>query len=254
MEKSVRRKYPSVREVTDAEHIGMVREIFSTITGNYDFLNHLLSMRRDIAWRRFVARKMRFFRTYRFLDVAAGTADLAIGVVRMLPHIQITGVDFVREMLDFGRVKIEKERLSDRIRLLVSNALDLPFPDNSFDVAGMAFGIRNIPDKIRALREMIRVVVPGGQVMVLEMTIPRGRLFQGIYHIYLNRMLPHLARPFSPNPAAYFYLADSMMNFPTPEGFAGLMEEAGLSKVEKHSLTLGITHLFIGIKAQDNHQ
>ena len=254
MEKSARRKYPSVREVTDAEHIGMVREIFSTITGKYDFLNHLLSLRRDIAWRRSATRKMHFFRTYRFLDVAAGTADLAIDVAHRLPHIQITGLDFVQEMLDFGRVKIEKERLSDRIRLIRSDALELPFPDNSFDVAGMAFGIRNIPNKIHALREMMRVVVSGGQVMVLEITFPRGRLFQGIYRIYLNRVLPHMARPFSPNPAAYSYLADSMMHFPTPKGFTELMEEAGLSKVERHSLTLGITHLFIGIKGQDNHQ
>ena len=237
-----------VTEVTDNEHIGMVREIFSTITGKYDFLNHFLSLRRDIAWRRSAVRKMRFFRTYRFLDVAAGTADLAIDAAYRLPHIQITGLDFVREMLDLGRVKIEKKRLSDRIRFLRSDALELPFPDNSFDVAGIAFGIRNIPKKIRALREMMRAVVPGGQVMVLEMTFPRNRLFKGIYRIYLNRMLPHLARVFSSNPAAYHYLADSIMNFPTPEGFAGLMEEVGLTKVEKHSLTMGITHLYIGIK------
>ena len=248
MEKSVRRKYPSVTEVTDAEHIGMVREIFSTIAGKYDFSNHVFSLGRDIAWRRSAVRKMRFFRTYRFLDVAAGTADLAIDAAHRLLHIQITGLDFVREMLDLGRVKIEKKHLSDRIRLLRSDALELPFPDNSFDVAGIAFGIRNIPNKIRALREMMRVVVSGGQVMVLEMTFPRNRLFKGIYRLYMNRMLPQLARAFSPNPAAYYYLADSMMNFQTPEGFAKLMEEAGLTKVEKHSLTLGINHLFIGIK------
>ncbi|UCD70808.1 MAG: ubiquinone/menaquinone biosynthesis methyltransferase [Syntrophobacterales bacterium] len=248
MEKSVRRKYPSVSEVTDAEHIDMVREIFSTITGKYDFLNHLLSLRRDIAWRRLAVRKMRFFRTYRFLDVATGTADFAIDAAHSLPNIQITGLDFAQEMLDLGRVKIKKRRLLDRIRLLRGDALELPFPDGYFDAAGMAFGIRNIPDKIRALREMMRVVVSGGQVMVLEMTLPRKRLFQGIYHIYLNRMLPHLARAFSPNPAAYYYLADSMRHFPKPEGFASLMEEAGFTNVETHALTLGTTHLFIGIK------
>lgn len=196
---------------------------------------------------------MHFFRTYRFLDVAVGTADLAIDIAHRLPHIQITGLDFVQKMLDFGRVKIKKERLSDRIRLIRSDALEFPFPGNSFDVAGMAFGIRNIPNKIHALREMMRVVVSGGQVMVLEMTFPRGRLFQGIYRVYLNRVLHYLARPFSPNPAAYSYLADSMMHFPTPKGFARLMEEGGLSKVESHSLTLRTTHLFIGIKGQDNH-
>jgi demethylmenaquinone methyltransferase/2-methoxy-6-polyprenyl-1,4-benzoquinol methylase len=248
MKNGARQKYPSVTEVTDAEHIGMVREIFSTVTEKYDFLNHFLSLRRDIAWRRSAVRRMRFFRTYRFLDMATGTADLAIDAAHRHPCIHVTGLDFVREMMDLGRLKIERRRLSDRIRLLMGDALDLPFPDASFDVAGIAFGIRNIPNKIRAIREMIRVVVPGGQVMVLEMTPPSNHLFRGFYRTYLRRMLPTLARLFSPNPAAYSYLADSIINSPTPEGFAGLMDEAGLKKMEKHSLTLGITHLYIGVK------
>ena len=248
MKKAPRQKYPLVTELTEAEHIGMVREIFSTITGKYDFLNHLLSLGRDIVWRRSAVEKMRFFRTYRFLDVGSGTADLAIDATQRHPCIQVTGVDFVQEMVDLGRFKIEKRHLSDKIRLVTSDALDLPFPDNSFDVTGIAFGIRNIPNKIRALREMMRVVVPGGQVMVLEMTFPRNRLIQGIYHIYLNRLLPNLARPFSPNPAAYYYLSDSITHFPTPEGFVRLMDEAGLKQVQKHYLTLGITHLYIGTK------
>jgi len=248
MKKAPRQKYPLVTELTEAEHIGMVREIFSTITEKYDFLNHFLSLGRDIAWRRSAVEKMRFFRTYRFLDVGSGTADLAIDTAQRHPCIQVTGVDFVQEMMDLGRFKIEKRHLSDKIQLLMSDALDLPFPDNSFDVTGIAFGIRNIPNKIRALGEMMRVVVPGGQVMVLEMTFPRNRLTQGIYHIYLNQMLPNLARPFSSNAAAYYYLADSITHFPTPEGFVRLMDEAGLKQVQKHSLTLGITHLYIGTK------
>jgi len=249
MGKPARQKYPLVAEVTDAEYIGMVREIFSTITERYDFLNHFLSLRQDIAWRRSAVRKMRFFRTYRFLDVATGTADLAIDAARNHPSIQVTGVDFMQEMMDVGRIKIEKKRLLDRIRLLMSDALNLPFPDNSFDVAGIAFSIRNIPNKIRVLREMIRVVVPGGQVMVLEMTFPRSRVLGGIYRVYLNRMLPTLARAFSPNPAAYCYLADSIMNFPSAEDFARLMDEVGLRKVGKFPLTLGITHLYVGMKS-----
>jgi len=246
--KPARQQYPPVAEATDAEHLSMVREIFSTITGRYDSLNHLLSLGRDIAWRRSAVRKMRFFRTYQLLDVATGTADMAIDAARRHPSIRVTGLDFVREMMDVGRGKIEKNHLSERIRLIMGDALDLPFHDNSFDVAGMAFSVRNIPNKTRALREMVRVVVPGGQVMVLEMTFPRSRLLGGIYHAYLNRMLPTLARTLSPNPAAYSYLADSIMNFPSPENFAGLMSEAGIKNVEKFPLTLGITHLYVGIK------
>jgi demethylmenaquinone methyltransferase/2-methoxy-6-polyprenyl-1,4-benzoquinol methylase len=241
-------KYPPVAEATDAEHVSMVRDVFSTIMAKYDFLNHLLSLGRDIAWRRSAARKMRFFRTYQLLDVATGTADLAIDAARRHPSIRVTGVDFVREMMDIGRGKIEKKHLSDRVQLIMGDALDLPFHDNRFDVAGIAFSVRNIPNKIRALQEMTRVVVPGGQVMVLEMTSPRSRLLGGVYNAYLNRLLPILARAFSPNPAAYSYLADSIMNFPSPEDFAGFMNGAGLKKVTKFPLTLGITHLYVGIK------
>ena len=248
MERQKRKKYPPVKEVTDAERIDMVKDIFSTVTGSYDFLNHFLSLRQDIGWRRFSVRKMHFFETYRLLDIAAGTADLTIKAARKYPSIQVAGLDFIQEMIGIGRIKIEKEALSDRVQLLQGDALDLPFSDNSFDAASIAFGIRNIPDKIRALKEMERIVVPGGQVVILEMASPRNRYIKGIYHAYLNRILPRLAKVFSRNPAAYHYLADSIIHFPPPEIFRGMMEEAGLRKVEIYSLTFGITYLFIGYK------
>ena len=248
MGKHLKEKYPPVREVTDADRIGMVKEIFSTVPAKYDFLNHFLSLRRDVAWRHFATHKMRFFHTHRLLDVATGTADLAIDAAHTYPTLKVTGIDFVQEMMDLGRVKIEKRNLSGRVRLLRGDALNLPFSDNDFDVAAIAFGIRNIPDRIQALREMTRVVVPGGQVMVLEMTYPESRILRGIYGIYLKRMLPFIARHFSQNPAAYHYLADSIMNFPSPDAFAKLMEEAGLVRMEKYALTLGVTYLHIGCK------
>ena len=240
------KKYSPVREMTDAERIRAVKEIFSTVTRKYDFLNHLLSLRRDIAWRRFAVRRMRFFSTYRFLDVATGTADLVIETVERHPMLQATGLDFVKTMVNAGRRKAESRGLSERIRFLRGDALALPFPDRSFDVAAMAFGIRNIPNKLLALQEMRRVVVPGGQVMVLEMTFPRNSLFRGFYRVYLHSILPCIAGAFSRNPAAYEYLADSIMNFPSPEAFARMMEEAGLVRVETHRLDLGITYLHIG--------
>ncbi len=248
MEKRVISKYPSVTKVTDEQRIEMVKDIFSTVTGKYDFLNHFLSLRRDVAWRRFTARKMVFGPTRRFLDVACGTGDLSIGAVRAHPEISVMGLDFVREMLDAGQVKVRGKGLSSRISLLHGDALHLPFRDNSFDVSGMAFGIRNIPDKPRALREMMRVVVPGGQVMILEMTFTRNWFSNLMYHAYLNHVLPRVAKRFSMNPAAYHYLADSIMNFPTPAEFAAIMEDAGLLHVERHKLTLGTTYLYVGKK------
>jgi demethylmenaquinone methyltransferase/2-methoxy-6-polyprenyl-1,4-benzoquinol methylase len=241
-------RYPSVREVTDAERIGMVREIFSTVTGRYDFLNHFLSLRRDVAWRRFTVRKMAFTTTRRFCDVATGTGDLALAAARAYPGITVAGVDFVKEMLDAGLPKVARRGLSERVRLFQGDALALPFADGSFDVAAIAFGIRNIPDRLGALREMTRVVIPGGQVMVLEMAFTPNWFSSLIYHTYLNRVLPLVAKRFSLNQGAYYYLADSIMNFPPPVEFRRIMGEAGMVGVKSHKLTLGATYLHIGRK------
>jgi demethylmenaquinone methyltransferase/2-methoxy-6-polyprenyl-1,4-benzoquinol methylase len=249
--KSNSKGYPPVTGIGRDEHVGMVREIFATIPGRYDFLNHLLSLRRDVAWRRFAVRRMRFFNTFRFLDVATGTADLAIEAARLHPEIQVTGIDFVREMLAPGRQKITDRGLAGRIRLLQADAMTLPLPDGSFDAVGIAFGIRNMPDRLRALREMRRVLVPGGRIFVLEMTFPRNRFWRGFFNLYLNRLLPDIARLFSRNPAAYLYLVDSIFHFPQPAVFLEMMAKAGFGDLERHSLTLGITSLYIGRRPQD---
>jgi demethylmenaquinone methyltransferase/2-methoxy-6-polyprenyl-1,4-benzoquinol methylase len=246
MEMTQNRGYPSVREITDIQRIRLVKEIFSTISTRYDFLNRFLSFRRDVVWRRCAVDRMRFFSTRRFLDVATGTGDLAIEAARSHSAIRVIGLDFVAEMMAPAKPKIRGLEFDRRIDLVRGDAMHLPFPAASVDVAAVAFGIRNMPDRLSALREMARVVVPGGQVMVLEMTFPESRLFQKIYDIYLNRLLPGLARLFSPNPAAYRYLADSIMNFPTPTQFSALMKQAGLIDVTAFPLTLGVTQLHVG--------
>jgi len=246
---SDRRRYPPVSGIGRDEHVGMVREIFSTITGRYDFLNRLLSLRRDVAWRRFAVRRMRFFKTYRLLDIATGTADLAVETALRHPQVRIAGLDLVREMLVVGARKIARRGLSGRIDLIQGDALALPFPDGSFDAVSVAFGIRNMPDRPGALREMRRCLVPGGRVFILEMNAPRSRLWKKVFAPYLKRVLPGIARLFSRNPAAYLYLVDSILHFPPPKVFLGMMEEAGFQKVERHSLTLGITCLYIGRRA-----
>ena len=246
-----RHDYPPVTGIDRNAHIGMVREIFATIPKRYDFLNRLLSLRRDVAWRRFAVRRMRFFQTFRLLDVATGTADLAIEAARRHPEIRVAGIDFVREMLLPGRQKITDRGLAGRISLLQADALALPFPDRSFDTVGIAFGIRNIPDRLAALREMRRVLVPGGMVCILEMNAPPDRLRRGFFAHYLNRVLPGIARLFSRNPAAYRYLVDSILHFPPPETFLKMMTESGFGNLERHALTLGITSLYIGHRPPD---
>ncbi|PKN69363.1 MAG: bifunctional demethylmenaquinone methyltransferase/2-methoxy-6-polyprenyl-1,4-benzoquinol methylase UbiE [Deltaproteobacteria bacterium HGW-Deltaproteobacteria-10] len=250
MENPAKHKYPQVRTVSDRERIAIVKDIFSTIPGKYDFLNHLLSLRRDIAWRRFAIKKMNFSLNNKFLDVACGTGDLSLGAALHYPSIKVTGVDFVAEMVQVGKNKVAQRGLTDRVNLLQADALKLPFNDNTFAVTAIAFGIRNIPDRVQALKEMLRVTVPGGQVMVLEMTFIQNRLFKFLYYVYLNYLLPLFARLFSTNPAAYHYLADSIMNFPTPAAFARLLEDAGMKNVKKYPLTFGITYLHIGEKSQ----
>jgi demethylmenaquinone methyltransferase/2-methoxy-6-polyprenyl-1,4-benzoquinol methylase len=239
-------RYPPVASMTADGQTGVVRDIFTTVHGRYDFLNHLLSLRRDVGWRNVAIRRMRFPSTRRFLDVATGTADLAIAAARRYPEVSVVGLDFAAPMLDVGRRKVREAGLDGRIELLEGDALVLPFPDGSFDVTAVAFGMRNIPDKPRALGEMARVTVPGGQVMVLEMTFAPDPLFRPLYGFYLGRVLPRLARLFARNGATYFYLGDSIRHFPAPPVLASLMRQAGLQSVSWHRLTFGTAYLHVG--------
>jgi len=249
MKNSPGKKYPSVKHVGAEERVGMVKEIFSTITDRYDFLNRFLSLRRDVYWRQFAVKHMVFSQTNRFLDIACGTGDLSIYACLRHPYIQATGVDFVHPMVKKALLKKEKMKLGQTLNFIQGNALRLPFAENTFDVTAMAFGIRNIPQKTEAIQEMLRVTIPGGQVMILEMNFIQNRFFKCLYNVYLNHFLPLLARIFSKNAAAYYYLADSIMNFPAPPEFAAFLGETGLDNVKIHPLTFGMTCLFMGNKS-----
>ncbi len=240
--------YPSVRQMSSEQRVSIVRDIFASISGRYDFLNRFLSLRQDISWRRRAVREMRFFKTNRFLDVATGTGDLAIDCAKSYPNVSVTGIDFVQEMVDVGIKKVAATNLQEKVDLLQGNATELGFDDNSFDVAATAFGIRNIPDRKNTLSEMRRVVVKSGIVMVLELTTPEPGFRRSVYSFYLNKMLPKVAKIFTKKYAAYEYLADSIMNFPTQKEFLLLMESQGLINCRAIPLTLGICTLYIGQK------
>ncbi|MDP6532910.1 MAG: bifunctional demethylmenaquinone methyltransferase/2-methoxy-6-polyprenyl-1,4-benzoquinol methylase UbiE [Candidatus Marinimicrobia bacterium] len=242
------RGYPSVKEMNDDQRIGIVKDIFASVTDKYDFLNRFLSLRRDVAWRKSTVSEMNYFQTYRFLDVATGTGELALDCANTYESVKVTGVDFVQEMVDNGIEKVQTQGLENRVDLKFGDGTNLEFDDNSFDVAAIAFGIRNIPDKIKALSEMKRVIVDNGQVMALELTTPTPGLWRNFYGFYLNGILPKLAKWFTKNPAAYEYLADSIMNFPTRKEFVSLMESVGLKNCKAIPLTFGICTLYIGEK------
>jgi demethylmenaquinone methyltransferase/2-methoxy-6-polyprenyl-1,4-benzoquinol methylase len=240
--------YPSVNQMTDDQRIGIVKDIFASVTEKYDFLNRFLSGRRDVAWRKRTVSEMKFFQTNRFLDVATGTGDLALDCANTYPDVNVTGVDFVQEMVDKGSEKVSTQQLKDRVELKWGDATNLQFDNNSFDVTAIAFGIRNIPDKEKALSEMKRIIVEKGQVMVLELTTPEPGFWRSTYSFYLNGVLPKLAKLFTKNPAAYAYLADSIMNFPTRREFVALMESIGLKNCRAIPLTFGVCTLYIGEK------
>lgn len=220
------------------------------MTDRYDFLNHFLSGGRDKTWRRFLIKQLNFFSTYRLLDLATGTGDIAIDAARHHPQVQVIGLDFAKAMLESAVVKIDYAGLSKWISLMQGDAMNLPFPDECFDAVTVAFGIRNMPDRQRVLEETVRVLVPGGKVYLLELTTPQSNWFRTLYLLYLNHILPRLSRWFTKDPAAYLYLAESILQFPSPEELAKEMEQIGLRNIRKLPLTFGITYLHEGSKPQ----
>lgn len=248
MKKKNEKDYPPVSEMSDNQRIEIVKDIFSSITPKYDFLNRFLSLRQDVTWRKQTVKQMRFFKSYKFLDMATGTGDLAIEAVRMHSKIEAVGLDFVQEMVNNGNSKIKAKNLSDRLILKWGDALNIDYQDNSFDVVAMAFGIRNIPDKIKALNEMKRVILPNGQLLILELTTPNPGFIKNLYSFYLNGLLPKIARRFTNNPAAYEYLADSIMNFPTRSEFISLLDSIGYVDIKAIPLSFGICTLYVASK------
>ncbi len=244
----MKKNYPPVIQMNQKQKVGIVKDIFSSITNKYDFLNRFLSLRQDLVWRNKTVKEMRFFNSYKLLDLATGTGDLAIDAVNMYPKIKATGLDFVPEMVDYGIKKVIKNNLEDRVELKWGDAVDIDYEDNTFDVASMAFGIRNIPDKVRALTEMKRVVLNDGQVIILELTTPDPGFLKTLYSFYLNGLLPKIAKWFTSNPAAYEYLADSIMNFPTCSEFVSLLDSVGFKNIKATPLSFGICTLYIANK------
>jgi demethylmenaquinone methyltransferase/2-methoxy-6-polyprenyl-1,4-benzoquinol methylase len=222
--------------------------MFSAIAPRYDLLNRMLRAGRDRAWRRAAVSATALPREGILLDVCTGTADMALEAARRFPDARIVGVDFSRAMIALGAAKIERARLAGRVQLQVAPAEALPFPDGSFDSVTVAFGLRNVPDRPRGLREMRRVLRPGGRAVVLEFTTPPFPLFRGLYLWYFHRVLPWIGRIVSGHPTAYSYLPASVADFPSPEGLAAWMRSAGFAEVSYRLMTGGIVAIHVGVK------
>lgn len=228
------------------ERVRAVKQIFKTITPHYDLLNRIMSARRDVSWRRFAVSRVPET-AQRVLDVATGTGDLALDLAGSRSQTRVVGLDFVEQMMRLARKKTVKARLGERVTYAAGDATDLPFENNEFDCVTIAFGLRNMPDRLKALREMARVVRPGGKVVCLEMTFPRNLGMRRFFAWYLNRVIPFLGGMLSGNSQAYRYLPDSIQEFLHPEDLEKLFCQAGLLSVRAFPLTLGLTYVHEGI-------
>ncbi len=219
--------------------------MFDRIAHRYDLLNRVLSLGIDQRWRRRTVRSLELTDfTSRVLDLATGTADLAIMIARRHPAAHVTGLDPAERMLAKGQLKIGKTGLAERVRLLTGDAETLPFDDASFDGVTIAFGIRNVPDRARSLREMCRVTRPGGRVAILELSEPGGGLFGRIARFHVHRLVPWIGALIS-GAREYSYLQRSIAAFPPADEFAAMVEEAGLSMVRVERMILGVCHLYV---------
>lgn len=232
-----------------SKELPFVREMFDRIAPHYDFLNRLLSLRRDVQWRRALAEALALSPQARVLDVACGTGDVALEIVgRLGSKAKVVGADFAQQMLRSARSKVLDDHGRPRVHLTAADAFALPFRPASFDAVTIAFGIRNIQDKGTALGRFQELLKPGGQVAVLELATPESGLLRDAYLLYFNRLLPLLGRFFSRHTFAYTYLPASVAQFPPAAAFARLMRTAGFEQVRYRMLTLGIAVLFIGRK------
>ncbi len=224
-----------------------VARMFDNISGRYDFLNHFLSLGIDIRWRRKAIRLLKASQPKVILDVATGTGDFALEALSLHPE-KIVGVDISEGMLAVGRKKMEERKLQDLIDLRTGDSENLPFEDNYFDAVIVAFGVRNFENLERGLEEMLRVVKPGGTVVILEFSRPSKFPMKQLYNVYFTAILPTIGRLISRDTAAYTYLPESVQAFPDGGDFVKILSRVGYKNPQCDPLTFGISSLYWGCK------
>lgn len=225
-----------------------IREMFDAVAPRYDLLNRMLSLRQDVCWRRAMVSALDISERGTVLDAACGTGDVMIEIFRQKgPGIRVVGIDFSPEMLRLAKDKFRSYALLKSC-LIAGNAFHLPFGAGTFDAATIAFGIRNIGDKISVMKVFYDSLKPGGMLLVLELATPPEGFLLSLYLLYFKKILPLIGSFFSKNAAAYRYLPDSVTKFPKPAVFTQMMSSAGFSDVRWRKLTLGIAVLYVGYK------
>lgn len=223
-----------------------IEDMFDAVAPRYDLLNRILSLGIDQYWRTRAVRLLSDEQPTRVLDVATGTADLAIKAERMLHPREVVGVDLSAEMLAYGREKLDRLGLSPRISMIQADVESLPFPENTFDAALVAFGVRNFEDLDAGLASIHRVLRPGASLVVLEFSRPRTTPIKELYAWYNKHILPRIGGAISPNEGAYEYLPNSVAAFPDGPDFLQRMADNGFTNVRWTPLTFGIASLYRG--------
>ncbi len=225
-----------------------VADMFDKIAGKYDKMNRFLSARTDIGWRKKAIRLLSKYQPRHILDVATGTADMAIMAYHLLNPARVTGIDISEGMLELGRKKVEKEGLAEKIQLQLGDSETINYAENTFDAVMVAFGVRNFENLENGLAEMFRVLRPGGRLIVLEFSKPRNKAVHNLYNLYMGIVAPQAARWFKQNKEAYTYLKDSANAFPDRHLFTDILKKVGYSDTEFKPLSLGICCIYSGQK------
>lgn len=225
-----------------------IAAMFDRISPKYDRLNHLLSFNIDKVWRRKTARAVAKKYPTSILDLATGTADLAIALAKRNPQAHIMGMDISEKMLDIGKEKVRKQGLESQIDLRPGDAASLSFDDNSFDAVTVAFGVRNFESRDKGLAEIQRVLKPDGQAFILEFSMPERFPMKQLYRFYFKHILPKIGKHISKDPGAYTYLPQSVEAFPKPDEFLRILGNNGLKSGSARRFSFGIATLYIASK------
>ncbi len=227
-----------------------VRDMFDTIAPDYDFMNRAMTLGIDRRWRRKAIDMVSSLPHDDILDIATGTADLAILMAKRLDPLTVTGIDLSARMLAKGREKVAEEELSETVTLVEGDCLKLPFPDESFDLVTCAFGVRNFENLLAGYREMLRVLRPGATVCIIELSTPESALVKPFYNLYTRGIIPALGRIVSSDRRAYSYLPESIAAVPQGKKMTELMERAGFTRCSFKPLTFGVCTIYTASRPQ----
>jgi demethylmenaquinone methyltransferase/2-methoxy-6-polyprenyl-1,4-benzoquinol methylase len=241
---------PEVKPYNSSEdHKSQVRSMFNNIASSYDYMNKILSLGIDHYWRSRLIREVKICKPKIVLDMATGTADIAISLALGIPGIKnITGVDLSAKMINYGREKCQIKKVSDKVNLELGDAENLRFEDNSFDAITVGFGVRNFSNVLLGIKELERVLKPGGRLWVLEFSKPTFPLVKFFFGLYFKFLLPLVGRWGSNDPSAYKYLYESVQIFPQGKDFMTLLAQGGLEPLYFKKLTFGICCIYCSRK------